>query len=83
MEKYEVSNIILFPDTGVRIKPLLDNKNHTIFETRSMEEAVDFAYKNTAPGKVALLSCGSPSFSLWSGYKEKGSKFKEAIAKYV
>ncbi len=83
LEKYEVSNIVLFPDTWVRIKALLNSEKHTIFETRSMEEGVDFAYKNTFPGKVALLSCGSPSFSLWSGYKEKWGKFKEAIIKYA
>ncbi len=79
LEKYEVSNIILFPDTGVRIKKLIDTKKHTIFETCSMEEAVTFAYSHTAPGEVALLSCGSPSFSLWSWFKEKGTQFKNAV----
>jgi len=30
-----------------------------------MDEAVDIAFHSTPKGKVALLSCGSPSFSLW------------------
>ncbi len=79
LEKYEVPNVVLFPDTGVRIKPLLDSKKFTIYETRSMQEAVAFAYKHTEPWKVVLLSCGSPSFSLRSGFKEKGTQFKTAV----
>jgi hypothetical protein len=31
-----------------------------------MHDAVQRAAKNTTPGKIALLSCGSPSFSVWS-----------------
>lgn len=79
LEKYHVPHIILFPDTGARIKSLLDLDKHHIFETRSMQDAVTRAAHVTTKNKVALLSCGSPSFSLWSSYKEKGTLFKEAV----
>lgn len=45
----------------------------------SMETAVALAFDYTPTGKVALLSCGSPSFSLWKGFEEKGKLFKQAI----
>jgi UDP-N-acetylmuramoylalanine-D-glutamate ligase len=41
---------------------------------------VQRAAKNTTPGKIALLSCGSPSFSVWSWFVEKGRLFKQEVA---
>lgn len=79
LRTYNVKNIVLFPDTWARIKSLLKEWEFTLFETRSMEEAVRFAAENTSADKVALLSCGSPSFSLWSGYKEKWVQFKKFV----
>lgn len=79
LEKYHIKNVILFPDTWPRIKELLDNTKYNIFETRSMQEAVQRAAQVTGKNKVALLSCGSPSFSLRSSYTEKGRLFKEAV----
>ena len=40
-----------------------------------MEEAVKFAYKNTNQGEICLLSCASPSYSLWENFEEKGDQF--------
>lgn len=79
LEKYHVHNLVLFPDTWERIKWLLDTAHYKIFETRSMADAVQRAAQVTEQGKVALLSCGSPSFSVWSGFEEKGRLFKEAV----
>lgn len=79
LTKYKVKNIVLFPDTGTRIKTLLDPSQHTIFETKSMQEAVQRASQVTQKNKVALLSCGSPSFSLRSSYTEKGQLFKQYV----
>lgn len=79
IKKYKVSTLILFPDTGHHIKESLPDDYFTILETRDMEEAVAFAAKNTKPGHVALLSCGSPSFSNRINFKEKGNQFKKAV----
>jgi UDP-N-acetylmuramoyl-L-alanine---L-glutamate ligase len=78
---YNVSNVILFPDTWSRIQKLLQKSWYqgNIFDALSMEEAVQLAYIHTPAGKVALLSCGSPSFSLWAWFEEKGKLFKQAI----
>jgi UDP-N-acetylmuramoylalanine--D-glutamate ligase len=44
-----------------------------------MKKWVSFAYKHTKEWKIALLSCASPSFSLWKNYEEKGNLFQQEI----
>ncbi len=77
--EYWITNIVLFPDTGTYIKAGLDEDIYNILETRDMKEAVSFAKEHTVEWKVVLLSCGSPSFSCWSSYKEKWDLFKKYI----
>ena len=48
-----------------------------------MEEAIRFAYKNTKKGSACLLSCASPSYSLWKNFEEKGNQFKKFIKKFA
>ena len=50
-----------------------------ILETSTMKEAVKFAYQHTHKGSVCLLSCASPSYSLWKNFEEKGDQFKKYI----
>ncbi|MDD4531046.1 MAG: cyanophycin synthetase, partial [Candidatus Gracilibacteria bacterium] len=76
----EIKNFVLFPDTGAKIKKLLPDSVR-ILETKNMKEAVEFAYKNTPAGKVCLLSCASPSYSIWKNFEEKGNEFKKWVAK--
>ena len=47
-----------------------------------MEDAIVWAYENTAPEKVCLLSTASPSYSLWKNFEEKGTLFQEYVQKY-
>ena len=77
LRKMKVRNVVLFPDTGERM--LKSNKGFKILRTRSMKEAVKFAFEMTKPGKVALLSCASPSYSLWENFEEKGDEFQKWI----
>ena len=80
LKKYQIKNVVLFPDSGARI--LKSDKKINILRTSDMAKAVRFAYKNTAPGKICLLSTASPSYSLWRDFKEKGEEFVRAIKKY-
>jgi len=77
IKKYKIKNVALFPDSGKKIKV----KGLNILETKSMDEAVKFAYKYTTPGKICLLSCASPSYSLWKNFEEKGDQFKKFVKK--
>ena len=84
---YKIRNIVLFPNSGDKIFKLIKNqlnqKMPNILETRSMEEAVKFAYRNTPKGFICLLSCASPSYSLWDNFEQKGDEFQRYINKYA
>lgn len=77
LRRMKVRNVVLFPETGSRM--LKSRTGFKIFETRSMEDAISFAYKQTAPGKICLLSCASPSYSLWTNFEEKGEQFQKLV----
>lgn len=73
-----VKIIVLFPETGAKIRAALEQRSpnaYTFFETRSMKEAVAFAFEHTERGTTCLLSCASPSYSLWKNFEEKGREF--------
>lgn len=79
IKKYNIRNIVLFPESGKRI--LRYKKDLNVLDTSSMEKAVIFAYGNTGKGKICLLSCASPSYSLWKNFEEKGDQFKKFVIK--
>ncbi len=89
LAELKVSNFVLFPDSGKKIaaeiKLVYKQKNlesPKMLFTKNMDDVLMFAYKNTKPGKICLLSTASPSYSLFKDFKEKGSLFQKAIKKY-
>lgn len=77
IKQYKIKNVVLFPESGNRI--LNSKKGFNILKTKSMKEAIEFAYKNTKRGSICLLSCASPSYSLWKNFEKKGDEFKKMI----
>ena len=77
-----IKNIVLFPPSWNKIKPLLDN-SFNIIKTSSMQEAVNFAFKFTKSWKICLLSTASPSYSIWKNFEEKWDLFYKEILKYI
>lgn len=83
-----VENVILFPPTGKRIwdSILTAAKGGALrlrpFPVETMEQAVNIAFENTAPGKICLLSPASPSYSNFKNYRERGNIFKEYVLNY-
>jgi UDP-N-acetylmuramoylalanine--D-glutamate ligase len=73
----KIKNIVLFPVTGKRM--LASRQGFNVLETRSMKQAVKFAYAHTKPGRICLLSTASPSYSLWKNFEEKGDEFAAAV----
>jgi len=86
--KSKVENLILFPTTGIKIWKEISKQNKrkkafNAYFTDNMEEAVRWAYENTDKRKICLLSCASPSFSIFKDYKQKGNLFKKYVRKYA
>lgn len=81
-KKIDVSNIktlILFPNTGERIKNPITRKTIQCFSANSMQEAVNFAFQYTENGKICLLSPAAPSFTLFKDYRDEAEQYKKSI----
>ncbi len=80
--KYNIENVVLFPDSWKDMKKFFWEYSPNILETKSMQEAVQFAFKNTKKWEICLLSSASQSYSLWRNYVEKWELFKKYVEKY-
>lgn len=79
-----IKNLILFPDTGVKIwkaltKYLGDRKMPQRFDVSTMREAIAIALESTSPGKICLLSPASPSFGIFRDFIDRGNQFKSSL----
>lgn len=85
LQEKQIKAIVLFPETGFRIKQeLLKTEDYypEILETSRMDEAVSFAFKNCKQGSICLLSTASPSYSLWKNFEEKGDQFQTLVKSF-
>jgi UDP-N-acetylmuramoylalanine--D-glutamate ligase len=82
--QYNIPNVIYFPESGNKIAALLKDKKTSIslFPSNNMGDAVKLCYEYTPPGTVCLLSCASPSYSLWKNFEEKGNLFQQFVKKH-
>ena len=88
--KREIKTLILFPTTGQRIWQNIKRETKKVktiklpakFFVNNMKDAVGLAYQFTKKGRICLLSCASPSFSIFKDYKEKGGLFKKYIKRF-
>lgn len=82
LQEKQIKSLVLFPETGFRIKQALskiDDYFPNILETSDMKAAVQFAYQNCSRGSICLLSTASPSYSLWKNFEEKGDLFQKYV----
>lgn len=95
VERSQVSTVILFPGTGVKIRKSIEKylnikvvRKINFYEANSMEEAVKHAKDvlgtshfalRTSP--ICLLSTASPSYNMFKNFEEKGDRFQECINK--
>ncbi len=80
----DIETLILFPDTGEKIKEELKKITDDLplmIDSDSMEHAVKSAYEKTDQG-ICLMSPASSSFNMFSSYKDRGDKFKRFVKKY-
>ena len=50
-----------------------------IYAARDLPDAVAHAARVTAPGKIALLSPGSPSYGIYRNFEERGDHFRGLV----
>jgi len=89
MKDSSIKTLLLFAPTGDDIRKDLveqkkanpENKIPRMFKVKSMERAVELAYKYTARNKTCLLSPASASFNLFKDYKERGNIFIALVKK--
>jgi UDP-N-acetylmuramoylalanine--D-glutamate ligase len=80
LQLLNVPKLVLFPDTGPKIKAMLpEGYAPDTFETKDMESAVNWAAENTPSGSICLLSTAAPSTVLWVSFEEKGSLFQQFV----
>lgn len=77
LAKTSIETFIIFPDTGTKM--VTDVKDRTVREVSSMEEAVREAFAHTPQGGVVLLSTASPSYNLFTDYKDRSLQYRKWI----
>jgi len=95
--KYNIKNIVLFPDSWEEIfwnfsKDIEFDKEYIlewfwnykpiIYKTKSMKNAVSFWFKNTKKAEYCILSSAAQSFSLWKWFIEKWDMFRKYVEEF-
>lgn len=75
-----VKNVILLPDSGLRIGKLITNPEVIVYHAENLQEAVKIA-AHCAKYRV-LLSPASASYGFYKNFEERGRHFKELVYGY-
>jgi len=77
MEK--VKAIVCLGVDNSKIIEAFEKDIQLIFDTGTMKEAVEIAFRLANEDDVVLLSPACASFDLFKNYEERGKQFKEAV----
>lgn len=80
----DIRNIILLPDTGLRIEKLIydsgrKRKDQQLLVVSDVNESVAAAKKVTAKGKTCLFSPAAASYGFFKNFEERGNVFKKCV----
>jgi UDP-N-acetylmuramoylalanine--D-glutamate ligase len=75
----KVRTLIFLGVDNSRLHAFFDGKAPLIEDARSMEEAVNKAYKLAIKGDTVLLSPCCASFDLFKNYEDRGEQFKACV----
>jgi UDP-N-acetylmuramoylalanine--D-glutamate ligase len=78
---YDIPQLVIFPETVAKMKGALPSDYQPeLYETESMEAAVQYAAAHAPENSVVLLSTAAPSYLLWKDFEDKGDQFQAAVA---
>jgi UDP-N-acetylmuramoylalanine--D-glutamate ligase len=75
----KVRALIFLGVDNTKLHDFFDGKVAQIADVRSMEEAVDTAYRLAQKGDTVLLSPCCASFDLFRNYEDRGNQFKTCV----
>ena len=76
----KVKHIVIMGVYKPEIFDFFAEQNIAVDFTMNMEDAVRTAYYAAAAGDAILFAPGTTSFGMYRTYRERGDKFKEAVA---
>ena len=79
LKTYETDNIILIPDTGLRIGKELEKTNTNLVYANDLEDAVKIAKQKTPQGKACVLSPAAASYGFFKNFEARGDAFKKYV----
>lgn len=81
LDECPINNIIGMPETGTKICNTLIARGtkKNVVPVKTMQEAVETAFKFTAKGKTCLLSPAAPSYNVYKNFEHKGNHYKETV----
>ncbi len=74
-------DVVLFGEAAGELSEAFEGSGVTPVLSDDLAGAVDHAYQLARPGAVVLLSPGCTSFDEFSGYEERGRRFKELVSR--
>ena len=75
----KVHSLIFLGVDNTPLHAFFDDKVSSITDVRSMEEAVNTAYRKARSGDTVLLSPCCASFDLFKNYEDRGRQFKDCV----
>ena len=76
-----VRNVILLPDTDQKIQAIFEESRYSqgLYHAKDMRDAVEYAYKATAPSRSCLLSPAAASYGFYKNFEERGDDFRNLV----
>jgi UDP-N-acetylmuramoylalanine--D-glutamate ligase len=75
----KVHSIVCMGTDNSKLLEFFKGKVANIYDTHSIEDAVNAAYKSANKGDTVLLSPCCASFDLFENYEDRGCKFKDCV----